>query len=125
MAQRECHRVPPAVVQSVDNSLDALLERRRCPLISESTDINQGAIMAKREKRSKVQNRAKLRRGKSANRRKARKVTKSARKKAPKRTVARAPERATVKKPVMVEAVVVEKAPPDAIIVTEGLDPAA
>src|SRR5215469_1455070 len=89
---------------------------------SESTDIRQGAIMAKRKKRSKLQNRAKLRRGKSANPSKARKVTKSARKKAPKRTVARAPERATVKKParkevrpsaVVVETVVVEKAPPD------------
>jgi phage protein D len=52
----------------------------------------QGAIMAKRKKGSKVQTRAKLKRGK------ARKVVKSARGKA-KRTVASAkPKRASVKK---------------------------
>jgi hypothetical protein len=55
--------------------------------------------------------------------------------KAAKRTVAKAkPKRATVKKPaqkevrpsaLVVETVVVEKTTPDAIIVTEGLDPAA
>ena len=53
--------------------------------------------MAKRKKASKVQKRAKLRRGNSAKRGKARKVAKSA--KATKRTVARAkPKPAPVKK---------------------------
>jgi nitrogen fixation protein FixH len=52
--------------------------------------------MAKRKKRSKVQGRAKVRRGNSAKRAKARKVSKSA---ATKRTVARAkPKPAPVKK---------------------------
>jgi hypothetical protein len=87
------------------------------------------------KKRSKVQKRAKLRRGNAAKRAKARKVWKSARAKATKRTVARAkPKRAAVKKPAqkevrsaapVVETVVVEKPAPDVITVTEGLDPAA
>jgi len=91
--------------------------------------------MAKRKKGLKVQKRAKLRRGNTAKRAKARKVSKSARAKATKRTVARAkPKRAIVKKPaqkevpptaLVVETVVVETTTPDAIIVTEGLDPAA
>jgi hypothetical protein len=86
--------------------------------------------MAKRKTGSKAQKRAKQRRANSAKRGKARKVAKAA-----KRTVARAkPKRATVRKPVqtevpptalVVETVVVEKTTPDAIIVTEGLDPAA
>jgi hypothetical protein len=58
----------------------------------------QGAIMAKRKKGSKVQTRAKLRRRNSAKRGKARKVIKSARGKA-KRTVASAKlKHASVKK---------------------------
>ena len=82
--------------------------------------------MAKRKKASKVQKRAKPRRGNSAKRGKPRKVAKAA-----KRTVARAkPKRAPAKKaarkvkqPVapVVEAVAVEviEQPADAIIVTE------
>ena len=57
---------------------------------------DQGAIMAKRKKGSKVQSRAKLRRANSAKRGKARKA---ARAKATKRTVAKAkPKPAPVKK---------------------------
>jgi hypothetical protein len=88
--------------------------------------------MAKRKKGSKIQTRANLRKRNSAKRGKARKVAKSA---ATRRTVARAkPKRAPVKKaarkaqqPIapVVETIVVEKTAPDAIIVTEGLDPAA
>ena len=53
--------------------------------------------MAKRKKGSKVQKRAKLRRGKSAKRGKARKAAKAARAKATKPTVAKAkPKRAPV-----------------------------
>jgi hypothetical protein len=91
---------------------------------------HQGSIMAKRKKASKLQKRAKVRRGNSAKRGKARRVAKAA-----KRTIAKAkPKRARVKKPaqkevrpsaLVVETVVVEKTTPDAIIVTEGLDPAA
>jgi hypothetical protein len=92
--------------------------------------------MAKRKRGSKVQKRAKPRRGNSGKRSKARKVAKSAKGKAPKRTIATAkPKRATVKKPaqkevrpsaVVAEAVVVEKTSPDAIIIVpESLDPAA
>src|SRR5713101_4449514 len=59
----------------------------------------QGAIMAKRKKRSKVPKRGKLRRGNSAKRGKARKAGKSARAKATKQTVAKAkPKPAPVKK---------------------------
>src|SRR5215831_5177088 len=55
---------------------------------------DQGAIMAKRKKGSKVQSRAKVRRANSAKRGKARKAAKAA-----KRTVAKAkPKRAPVKK---------------------------
>jgi hypothetical protein len=55
--------------------------------------------MAKRKKRSKVQKRAKPRRGNSATRGRARKVAKAARGKPTKRTVARAkPKRSPVKK---------------------------
>jgi hypothetical protein len=60
-----------------------------------STNQN-GAIMAKRKKQSKVQSRAKLRRGNSAKRGKPRKVARAA-----KRTVAKAkPKHASVKKAV-------------------------
>ena len=88
--------------------------------------------MAKRKKGSKVQKRAKRRRGNSATRPKARKVAKSAQGKATKRTVARAkPKRAAVKKvarkvkqPVtpVVETIVVdviEQPAPGVITVTE------
>ena len=86
--------------------------------------------MAKRKKGSKVQKRAKLRRGNSAKRGKARKVAKAA--KATKRTFARAkPKRAPVKKTVrkvkqpvtpVVETVaveVIEQPAPNVITVTE------
>jgi hypothetical protein len=88
-----------------------------------------GAIMAKRKKRSKVQNRGKLRRRNSAKRGKAAKVAKSA--KATKRTVGRSkPKRAAVKKapgkevrkqPVRETVVVdvVEQPAPGVITVTE------
>jgi|SRR5271165_3458588 len=88
--------------------------------------------MAKRKKASKVQKRAKLRRGNSAKRGKARRVAKSARGKPTKRTVARAkPKPAPVKKaarkvkqPVtpVVETVaveVIEQPAPGVITVTE------
>src|SRR5262249_31551528 len=88
---------------------------------------NQGAIMAKRKKGSKVQSRAKLRRAASAKRGKARKAAKAA-----KRTVAKAkPKRAPVKKAVrkvkqpvapVVETVaveVIEQPAPDVIADTE------
>jgi hypothetical protein len=81
--------------------------------------------MAKRKKGSKVQSRAKLR---SAKRGKSRKAARA-------KTVAKPKaKRAPVKKPArkahqpiaaVVETVVVEKTIPEAIIVTEGLDPAA
>jgi hypothetical protein len=59
----------------------------------------KGSIMAKRKKRSKVQKRAKLRRGHSAARGKARRASTAARAKATKRTVARAkPKREPVKR---------------------------
>jgi len=83
--------------------------------------------MAKRKKGSKIQSRAKLRRGNSAKRSKARKVAKTA-----KRTVAKAkPKRAPVKKaarkvkppvaPVVetVTAEVIEQPAPGVITVTE------
>jgi hypothetical protein len=87
-----------------------------------------GAIMAKRKKGSKVQKRAKVRRGYSAKRGKARKVSKSAK---AKRTVARAKskrapvKKAEVKQPVVevVETVAVEVIEQPAPGV--GLDPAA
>ena len=88
--------------------------------------------MAKRKKASKVQKRAKLRRGNSAKRGKARRVAKSARGKPTKRTVARGkPKPAPVKKaarkvkqPVtpVVETVaveVIEQRAPGVITVTE------
>jgi hypothetical protein len=88
---------------------------------------DQGAIMAKRKKGSKVQSRARLRRAKSAKRGKARKVAKTA-----KRVVAKAkPKPAPVKKvarkvkqPVtpVVETVaveVIEQPAPGVITVTE------
>jgi hypothetical protein len=84
--------------------------------------------MAKRKKGSKIQTRANLRKRNSAKRGKARKAAQA-------KTVAKAkPKRAPVKKaarkaqqPIapVVETIVVEKTAPDAIIVTEGLDPAA
>jgi hypothetical protein len=86
--------------------------------------------MAKRKKASKVQKRAKRRRGNSANRPKARRVSKTA--KATTRTVARAkPKRAPVKKAVrkvkqpvtpVIETVavqVIEQPAPGVITVTE------
>jgi hypothetical protein len=86
--------------------------------------------MAKRKKASKVQKRAKLRRGNSAKRGKARRVAKAA--KATKRTVAKAkPKHATVKKAArkvkqsvtpVVETVaveVIEQPAPGVITVTE------
>ena len=89
-----------------------------------------GAIMAKRKKGSKVQKRARLRRGNSAKRGKARKAAKAA--KAPKRTVATAkPKLAPVKKaarkvkPPVTPAVetvaveVIEQPAPGVITVTE------
>jgi hypothetical protein len=104
-----------------------------CPLILVAEHQPAGAIMAKRrKKKSKAQKRGKLPRGNSAKRGKARK---SLRAKATKRAVARAkPKGVTAKeaarkvqkmKKSAVETVVVEKTTPDAIIVTEGLDPAA
>lgn len=102
-------------------------------MISEGADINRGAIMAKRKKRSKVQTGAKRRKGYSAKRSRARKPSKSATKKATKRPIAGA-KRAAVKRPaqkqvppsaIVVETIVVEEATPDTIIVAEGLDPAA
>ena len=91
-----------------------------------STNQN-GAIMAKRKKGSKVQSRAKLRRANSAKRGKPRKVARAA-----KRTVAKAkPKPAQVKKaarkvkqpvaPVVETAVVeiVEQPAPDVMTVTE------
>ena len=88
--------------------------------------------MAKRKKASKVQKRAKLRRGNSAKRGKPRRVTKAAK---AKRTVARAKlKRAPVKKaerkvkpPVatVVETVAVEVIEQPAPGVGVGLDPAA
>jgi hypothetical protein len=86
--------------------------------------------MAKRKKASKVQKRAKLRRGSSAKRGKARKVTKAAKGKATKRTVAGAkPKPAAVKKSVRKKPVapevetaaveVIEQPAPGVITVTE------
>ncbi|MFZ0150921.1 MAG: hypothetical protein WAM72_21780, partial [Xanthobacteraceae bacterium] len=112
----------------VDNLLDGL--QGHGGLASDQSQPNQGAIMAKPKKASKVQSRAKLRRGNSAKRGKARKAAKSA--KATKRTAKPkpAPVKKTarkVKQPVApaVETVAVEKPAPDVITVTEGLDPAA
>jgi hypothetical protein len=91
------------------------------------TTQNRGKIMAKSKKGSKIQSRAKLRRGNSAKRSKARKVAKTA-----KRTVAKAePKPAPVKKvarkvkppvaPVVetVAAEVIEQPAPGVITVTE------
>ncbi len=105
----------------------ALLINRRigCPRLDHKTD--QGTIMAKRKKASKVQKRAKLRRGNSAKRGKPRSKAKAA-----KRAVAKAkPKRAPVKNagrkvkaPVapVVETVaveVIEQPAPGVITVTE------
>jgi len=60
--------------------------------------LEQGAIMAKRKKGSKVQTRAKLRRRNSAKRGKARKAVKSARGKAKWAVASAKPKRASVKK---------------------------
>jgi hypothetical protein len=82
-------------LRSVDNSLDRLpgLADRASMRIAEH-ESDQGTIMAKRKKGSKVQKRGKLRRDNSAKRGKARKVAKTA-----KRTVAKAkPKPAPVKK---------------------------
>ena len=82
-------------LRSVDNSLDrlpGLADRASMRIVEHQSD--QGTIMAKRKKGSKVQKRGKLRRGNSAKRGKARKVAKTA-----KRAVASAkPKRAPVKK---------------------------
>jgi hypothetical protein len=84
--------------------------------------------MAKRKKGSKVQKRAKPRKGNLAKRGRARKEAKSA---TTKRTVAKAKsKRGTVTKEVRpsapaVETAVVEKPAPDVTTVTERLDPAA
>jgi hypothetical protein len=73
-------------------------------------------MMAKRKKGSKVQKRAKLRRGNSTTRNKAHKVSKSARGKATKLTVASAKsKRATVKKPARKEVERVKQPPAPAI----------
>jgi hypothetical protein len=90
---------------------------------------DQGVIMAKRKKRSKVQKRGKLPRGNSAKRGKPRRVSRAAK---AKRTVAKAkPKRAAVKKAArkvkqlvtpVVETVVVEmveQPAPGVITVTE------
>jgi hypothetical protein len=80
-------------LRSVDNSLDRLpgLADRASMRIAEH-ESDQGTIMAKRKKGSKVQKRGKLRRGNSAKRGKARKAAQA-------KTVARAkPKRAPVKK---------------------------
>ena len=88
----------PLKLKSGDNSLDPL-PRLFDPTSCVADHQPAGAIMAKRKKGSKVQKRAKLRRGNSAKRGKARKVAKAA--KATKRTVARAkPKRAPVKEAV-------------------------
>jgi hypothetical protein len=112
-------------LRSVDNSpLIAGCDLDRC-IVAPST---KGAIMAKRRKASKVQKRAKLRRGNSAKRGKSRRISS----KAAKRAVARAkPKRAPVKKaarkvkqPItpVVETVaveVIEQLAPGVIAVTE------
>jgi hypothetical protein len=81
--------------RSVDNSFDRLpgLADRASMHVAEH-EPDQGAIMAKRKKGSKVQGRAKLRRANSAKRNKTRKVAKAA-----KRAVAKAkPKSVPVKK---------------------------
>jgi hypothetical protein len=94
---------PENALRPVDNSRFMVCRVGRLPFdatlsVKRARQPEQGAIMAKRKKGSKVQTRAKLRRRNSAKRGKARKVVKSARGKA-KRTVASAkPKRASVKK---------------------------
>jgi hypothetical protein len=93
---------PEDALRSVDNSRFIFCRVGRILLIRHyglgEHQLEQGAIMAKRKKGSKVQTRAKLRRRNSAKRGKARKVIKSARGKA-KRAVASAKlKHASVKK---------------------------
>jgi hypothetical protein len=80
--------------RSVDNSFDRLpgLADRASMHVAEH-EPDQGAIMAKRKKGSKVQGRAKLRRANSAKRNKTRKVAKAA-----KRAVAKAKPKPVPKK---------------------------
>src|SRR5215831_1557967 len=108
---------------SVDNSI-VLLPRLGESMRVAEHEPDQGAIMAKRKKGSKLQSRAKLRRANSAKRGKARKVAKAAKAKA---KLKRAPVKKAarkVKQPVapVVETVaveVIEQPAPDVIAVPE------
>jgi hypothetical protein len=85
---------------------------------------NGGGIMAKRKKQSKVQKRAKLRRGNSAKRGKPRKVAKSAAAKRAKPKRAPVKKAARVRQPVApvvetVAAEVIEQPAPGVITITE------
>ena len=118
----------PLKLKSGDNSFGGLprLGRLSFDPALEATNPDQGAMMAKRKKRSKVQKQAKPRRGNSATRGKARRAKAA---KAAKRTIAKAkPKGAPVKKAArkivapVVETIaveVIEQTAPGVVTVTE------
>jgi len=102
--------------RSVDNSIVWLPGLRDRASMRFGAPTRTGAIMAKRKKGSKVQSRAKLRRGNSAKRGKARKVAKTAKAKAAARAK---PKHAPVKKAAQKVKQPVEQPAPGVVTVTE------